>query len=85
MRLDCKSVDNCVWRSKPKIKKILEKLGIKPSEFDKTENKLLEIEGVKKIIYTPENISADTNPQLQGFASAIAHGKAAAKEVLKLK
>jgi len=31
--LDQKAVDNAIWRSKPKIKNILEKLGLNPNEF----------------------------------------------------
>lgn len=33
--LDQKSVDNAIWRSRPKIKKSLEKLKISPKEFNK--------------------------------------------------
>jgi RNA polymerase sigma factor (sigma-70 family) len=36
---DQKSVDNAIWRSRPKIKKVLEKLKINPKYFDEEEEK----------------------------------------------
>lgn len=35
--LDQKSVDNAIWRSRPKIKKVLERLGLSPDYLDEEE------------------------------------------------
>jgi len=45
--LDQKAVDNAIWRSKPKIKKILEKLGLNPNDFLEIDKKI----GQKKTSY----------------------------------
>jgi hypothetical protein len=45
--LDAKSIDNAIVRSRPKIKKALEKLNINPKDFDKEIVKV-KISGTKK-------------------------------------
>lgn len=51
--LDQKAVDNAIWRSKPKIKKVLEKMGLNPTEFIK-ENK--KASGRKKSSYKKKKL-----------------------------
>ncbi|MDD3437424.1 MAG: glycosyltransferase [Candidatus Gastranaerophilales bacterium] len=51
-----------------------------------TNSKNYEIEGVKKIIYEPEQAGTQyPAPYLKGYTSAVNHGQAAAKEAAKLK
>lgn len=44
VRLDQKSVDNAIWRSRPKIKKVLETLKINPDFIDEQERQMEEME-----------------------------------------
>ena len=66
--LDQKSVDNAIWRSRPKIKKVLEKLNIRSHKIDKIIDEVEEKhkpEVVKKVIKTvvkKEKKVNDTKP-----------------------